>query len=204
MIDALLYCLPRATAARETIAALGATQEFRNRVAREGFALITLHRPSNVDNDNVLRKLVQCVAQLAKRIPFIFPVHPRTRQRIMAGHLLDCVPSDDVLLTPPQGYLAMIGLMREAQVVLTDSGGIQEETTGLGVPCLTLRHTTERPITVQAGTNTLVGTEPEIIKAAFAETLFGSKRGRIPEFWDGQTAERVADDLARRFGAPEN
>jgi UDP-N-acetylglucosamine 2-epimerase (non-hydrolysing) len=200
MIDTLLHCLPRAIPAAETIAALDAGETFRARAAKEGFALVTLHRPSNVDDENVLGGLLGCLADLAIRVPVLFPVHPRTRQRVMTERLGSRVAGRDVLLTEPLAYLATIGLMREARVVLTDSGGIQEETTGLGVPCLTLRATTERPITVEAGTNTVVGTAPEAINAALAETLAGrGKKGRIPELWDGQAAERIAADLARRF-----
>jgi len=124
-------------------------------------------------------------------------VHPRTRARIEAAGLGVSLQSG-LLTMPPLGYLDMLGLMGGARLVLTDSGGIQEETTALGVPCITLRENTERPITVTAGTNTVVGTDPGRIRAAFHDILAtGGKRGRVPDLWDGRAAERIATTIAR-------
>jgi UDP-N-acetylglucosamine 2-epimerase (non-hydrolysing) len=193
MIDSVFAHLDRATPARTTFAAAGAPE-----FGAEGYALLTLHRPSNVDDPAVLGPLLSAVARIAARVPIVFPVHPRTKARIEAAGFVHLLRSKHVLLLPPAGYLAMLGLMRSARMVLTDSGGIQEETTALAVPCITLRHNTERPITVDEGTNTLVGTDPARIIAAAKDVLTtGGKRGRRPELWDGRAAERVVDVLAR-------
>jgi UDP-N-acetylglucosamine 2-epimerase (non-hydrolysing) len=132
---------------------------------------------------------------MATLLPVAFPMHPRTRARIEAAGLLARL--DGVVLLPPAGYLEMLGLMRSAKLVVTDSGGIQEETTALGVPCLTVRDNTERPITVSEGTNTLVGSDPARVLAAVRDTLAtGGKAGRVPELWDGRSAPRIAAVLA--------
>jgi UDP-N-acetylglucosamine 2-epimerase (non-hydrolysing) len=155
--------------------------------------VLTLHRPSNVDDKAVLQGLLESAASIAERTPVIFPVHPRTRatiEKFGLSHLLD---RPEVLLLPPMGYLEMLGLMKDARVVLTDSGGIQEETTALGTPCITLRQNTERPITVDEGTNTIAGNDPAHILAAYEAQLAGAgKAGRIPHYWDGRAAERIA------------
>jgi UDP-N-acetylglucosamine 2-epimerase (non-hydrolysing) len=133
------------------------------------------------------------VRHVSSRLPVIFPVHPRTRAMIEKSGLTAMLDVGSILLLPPQGYLEMLGLMKDARVVLTDSGGVQEETTALGVPCITLRNNTERPITVDEGTNTIAGQEPERILAAFDEVMTsGGKAGRIPEYWDGKAAVRIA------------
>lgn len=159
-----------------------------------GYALLTLHRPSNVDDFVIFKALLEGIADLSRSLPVIFPVHPRTLARMDQhglGRLLD-LPS--VRRIPPVGYLEMLGLMKDARMVLTDSGGIQEETTALGVPCVTLRHNTERPITVAEGTNTLAGNDPARILAACDEILCnGGRTGRIPELWDGKASERIAE-----------
>jgi len=161
-----------------------------------GYGVVTLHRPSNVDDAEVLSRLVGVLADVAKELPLVFALHPRTRaniDRFGLAHLFD--PSRMVLL-PPQGYLEMLGLMTGATMVLTDSGGLQEETTALGVPCLTLRANTERPITVDEGTNTLVGVDAEAIRREVAAVLRNEgKAGRVPELWDGKAADRIAADL---------
>ena len=132
----------------------------------------------------------------------VFPVHPRTRLRIDALRLSETLKEAGVALLPPLGYLEMLGAMKEALFVLTDSGGIQEETTALGVPCITLRDNTERPITVSDGTNTVTGTDPKRIEAAIDEIFTsGGKAGKIPELWDGDAAARIAEVLRVRFGA---
>jgi UDP-N-acetylglucosamine 2-epimerase (non-hydrolysing) len=157
------------------------------------FAVLTLHRPSNVDSMEKLVELFGAVAAVAAEVPVIFPVHPRTQERLaqagMAHH-------PQLRLISPLGYLDFLCLLSNATLVLTDSGGIQEETTALGVPCLTLRENTERPVTISEGTNILVGIDPDKIVAAAQEILAGkSKVGRIPPLWDGKAAERIVEIL---------
>jgi UDP-N-acetylglucosamine 2-epimerase (non-hydrolysing) len=162
------------------------------------FALLTLHRPSNVDDPAVLRTLLETTLRISSRLPVIFPMHPRTRAMIEKFGLSEMLNVPQVLLLPPMGYLEMLGLMKNARVVLTDSGGIQEETTALGVPCITLRNNTERPITVEEGTNTLAGQDPEKIRQIFEDVMqSGGKSGRIPEFWDGKAAARIAQTIEK-------
>jgi UDP-N-acetylglucosamine 2-epimerase (non-hydrolysing) len=161
------------------------------------YALVTLHRPANVDSAEALAGIVGVIAEMQELLPVVFPVHPRTRARLQAAGLwgrLEGMPG--VRLLDPLGYLEFLGLMAGARLVLTDSGGIQEETTILGVPCLTARPNTERPATIREGTNQLVGTDPEGILAAVRRTLAsGGRPGRAPELWDGHAAERVVDVL---------
>jgi UDP-N-acetylglucosamine 2-epimerase (non-hydrolysing) len=171
------------------------------------FALLTLHRPSNVDEPEKLGKILDVLNEIGRDLPVFFPVHPRTRERLDRFGLTrwartswsykDLVHKHAcVLLAPPVGYLEFLHLMSEATFVLTDSGGIQEETTALGVPCLTLRDNTERPITVSQGTNQLVGADPDKILAAAKTILSGeTKRGRVPDLWDGAAASRIIDIL---------
>ena len=200
MIDSLRAGLARAVPADAILA--GADEAAAARARREGFALATLHRPANVDDPAALARLLGALTRIAERLPVVFPVHPRTAGRIAAAGLEPALARADVLRLPPLGYLRMLGLMRAARLVLTDSGGIQEETTGLGVPCLTLRPNTERPITVEQGTNTVVGTDPEAIVRAADEILrTGGKRGRIPELWDGRAAERIAERIVAWLAA---
>jgi len=158
------------------------------------YALVTLHRPGVVDESDHLEELRQALMEVGRLIPIIFPTHPRTRKRIdQTGQ--DWAP---VRLAEPLGYLDFLGLMAKARLVLTDSGGIQEETTALGVPCLTLRENTERPITVEIGTNRVVGTSGEAIIAAAQRALTVSRLdAQLPELWDGQAARRVIDVLDR-------
>lgn len=154
------------------------------------YALLTLHRPSNVDDPAILAALLTVINAIAERIPVLFPVHPRTQARLQEGG----IPlSPNLHLTEPLPYLAFIGLMAKAKIVLTDSGGIQEETTALGVPCLTLRWNTERPVTITQGTNRLVGTDPAAIQTAL-DDLFGGRwqTGTRPPLWDGQAGLRIA------------
>lgn len=190
MIDTLRHNLDRAIPARQ-IAADAGRPGFAD--GQHGYAVLTLHRPSNVDDPGVLKGLLETAVKISEHTPVIFPVHPRTRSMIDKaglGHLTD---RSSLLLLPPQGYLEMLGLMKGARVVLTDSGGIQEETTALGTPCITLRNNTERPITVDEGTNTIAGNDPARILAAYEEVVaHGGKAGRIPHFWDGRAAERIA------------
>jgi len=164
----------------------------------QAYALVTLHRPSNVDNESVFRGIVSALKEIASHIPVIFPVHPRTRQRIAALALESGGPSggNEIRLIEPQGYIDFMKLTMEAAMVLTDSGGIQEETSVLNVPCITIRKNTERPITVTRGTNVLVGTDKERIVSA-AKSALGATRAEAPgiPFWDGMAAERIVPIL---------
>lgn len=190
MIDTLRHNLARAVPAAQ-IAADHGRADFL--AAGTGYAVLTLHRPSNVDDPAVLKALLETAGTIAARTPVIFPVHPRTRGMIEKFGLNHLIDRADMLLLPPMGYLEMLGLMKDARVVLTDSGGIQEETTALGTPCITLRNNTERPITVDEGTNTIAGQDPQRILAAYEDVLAnGGKSGRVPHFWDGRAAERIA------------
>lgn len=202
MIDTLLHSLPRAISAPTTIvgacekAATGRKKDPLVFNGSNGYAVLTLHRPSNVDDPAILGGLLSVLAEVSTDLPLIFPVHPRTQAKIReAGHG-SFLESSRVLALPPIGYLEMLGLMKDAKVVLTDSGGLQEETTALGVPCLTLRENTERPITISEGTNTLVGVDASAILREVRGVLRSSgKAGRCPGLWDGSAAMRVATDL---------
>jgi UDP-N-acetylglucosamine 2-epimerase (non-hydrolysing) len=156
-----------------------------------GYALLTLHRPSNVDIAETLDRLLHTIGSVSTRLPVLFPVHPRTRR-----HLSSSPPATrgDVRLTEPLPYLTFLGLLARARIVLTDSGGVQEETTALGVPCLTLRPNTERPVTTTRGTNRLVGTDPEIILECLESVLAGHwPTGEVPPLWDGRASRRIVD-----------
>jgi len=165
------------------------------RLQRQNYAVLTLHRPSNVDDPKVFDELMTAVERLQRELPIVFPVHPRTR-KVLEAHAAGKLPN--LRLTEPLGYLDFLKLMAHARLVLTDSGGIQEETTVLGVPCLTLRHNTERPVTIEQGTNVLVGPAPDRIIAT-ALGLLASPPGekRVPELWDGRAAERIVDVLTQ-------
>ena len=167
------------------------------------FAALTLHRPSNVDDPKVLGRILDALEVIQRELPIICPIHPRTRRNLdgsAIGQRVLAMPK--LRLIEPASYLDFLKLMASAKLVLTDSGGIQEETTILGVPCLTLRDTTERPITVQVGTNTVVGTDPERIIAAYREAV-GGRRGHTgtPPLWDGKAAHRIAEILADKLAA---
>ncbi|MDD3534847.1 MAG: UDP-N-acetylglucosamine 2-epimerase [Candidatus Cloacimonetes bacterium] len=157
------------------------------------FALITLHRPSNVDEVSGLKTLLNAFAEIGKKISLVFPMHPRTRkniERLGLNPLLESVPN--LIISEPIGYLDFMWLQMHAKFILTDSGGIQEESTFFGVPCLTLRENTERPITISEGTNQLVPLDTKSIIRYCYEILDGKvKKGTIPMYWDGKTAERV-------------
>jgi UDP-N-acetylglucosamine 2-epimerase (non-hydrolysing) len=188
MIDSLRYFLPVAQKSH-----IGHELGLMVEGGWRRFAVLTLHRPSNVDSMEKLVELLGAVAAVAAEVPVIFPVHPRTQERLaqagMAHH-------PQLRLISPLGYLDFLCLLSNATLVLTDSGGIQEETTALGVPCLTLRENTERPVTISEGTNILVGIDPDKIVPAAQEILAGkSKIGRIPPLWDGKAAERIVEIL---------
>ena len=201
MIDSLLAHRKHARSAADTLRAHGIDPLVLEHP--KGYGVVTLHRPSNVDDPQTLRSLLVTLGDVAKDLPLVFAMHPRTRSNIDKLQLGALVDPARLVLLPPQGYLEMLGLMSGATLVLTDSGGLQEETTALGVPCLTLRANTERPITIEQGTNTLVGTDRAAILQAVAEILGGQgKRGRVPELWDGHAAERIASDLWRWLSLP--
>ena len=181
---------------------------FRDKAAQTGvlerlglqsknYAVATLHRPSNVDDVEHLASLMNMLLDLSRRLPVVFPVHPRTRERMERAGLTQ----RGVMLVEPLGYLEFLRLTSEARLVLTDSGGIQEETTILQVPCLTMRENTERPITIEQGTNRLVGTDPKDILQAALESLETPPRFLAPpEFWDGKASARILDVLQRSLG----
>ena len=193
MIDSLLSHQARAVAPAETLRAVE-----RAHWAKKAFGVVTLHRPSNVDQPTALSDSLEILRAVSEKLPLVCALHPRTMARIESFGLADRLRSDRLAVLPPQGYLEMLGLMARAALVLTDSGGMQEETTALAVPCLTMRENTERPITVEQGTNTLVGRDRTRILQLVDEILAtGGKRGRTPELWDGRAAERIAAHLAR-------
>ncbi|HVL68408.1 MAG TPA: UDP-N-acetylglucosamine 2-epimerase (non-hydrolyzing) [Vicinamibacterales bacterium] len=159
------------------------------------FALVTLHRPSNVDRAETLESIMEALADVAQKIEVIFPIHPRTRARILEQRI--AVPGS-VRLLDPLGYLEFLALQRAAAVVITDSGGVQEETTYLGIPCITVRENTERPVTASVGTNVLVGRDMARLRAEVDRALRGTeRRGSVPPLWDGRAGDRIADVLVR-------
>jgi UDP-N-acetylglucosamine 2-epimerase (non-hydrolysing) len=161
------------------------------------FAALTMHRPSNVDDPTALRGILTALGDVAQELPIIFPAHPRTRARMREFGI--AAPAN-VRLLEPMGYVDFLRLWSNARLVLTDSGGLQEETTALGIPCLTLRENTERPITVEQGTNRVVGSDPERIRNAVRSILRGeeTRARRVPELWDGRAAERIVEALIAR------
>jgi UDP-N-acetylglucosamine 2-epimerase (non-hydrolysing) len=190
MIDSLRHFLPIAQQS-----GIGNELGIMNGTGWQRFGVLTLHRPSNVDSTEKLAELLGAIDSIAAKVPVIFPVHPRTQQRLAQAGIKT---HPQLKLIPPIGYLDFLCLLSKSTLVLTDSGGIQEETTALGVPCLTLRENTERPITISEGTNQLIGTSPAKITAAAHEILEGKgKPGRIPPFWDGQAAKRIVEVLLR-------
>jgi UDP-N-acetylglucosamine 2-epimerase (non-hydrolysing) len=194
MIDSVVFGRTHARSAKDTLLAAGADVSVLDHV--RGYGVVTLHRPSNVDDVDTLRALLDVLREVSSSLPLVFALHPRTLGNIERFGLMSSIDPACMVLLPPQGYLEMLGLMAGATVVLTDSGGLQEETTALGVPCLTLRENTERPITVEQGTNILVGRDRNAILGGVQEILAGNgKRGRVPEFWDGHAAERIAADM---------
>jgi UDP-N-acetylglucosamine 2-epimerase (non-hydrolysing) len=204
MIDTLLSHLRKAKNS-------GITEQLglRENNNQKSFALLTLHRPSNVDNPDVLKGILSALINFSESIPIIFPAHPRTIKQInkfrlneMINYKVNISPGElnkenrKIFATPPLGYLDFLCLMSRATLVLTDSGGIQEETTILGIPCLTLRNNTERPITVKEGTNIVVGNNPDkILEDANNVLKNGNKRKRIPKYWDGKAADRICKVL---------
>jgi UDP-N-acetylglucosamine 2-epimerase (non-hydrolysing) len=190
MMDTLVACRPRIDAA-PVLERLG--------VQPGRYAVLTLHRPANVDEPATLRRLMGAVERLQQEVPFVFPVHPRTLRTMRPYQEGGALPN--LNFTEPLGYLDFMKLLSHARLVLTDSGGVQEETTFLNVPCLTMRENTERPVTVTEGTNRLVGLDPDRIIAEGLKALTaGSGAGRVPEKWDGHAAARILDVLAGPAG----
>jgi UDP-N-acetylglucosamine 2-epimerase (non-hydrolysing) len=185
MIDTLVRLMPEAEKLWPGL---------RSRFHLEKFALVTLHRPSNVDEPEMLSAIVSSLSRISRDLPLLFPVHPRTRKRLENWPVKVVAPN--LQLVSPLGYLEFLALQRHATVVITDSGGIQEETTYLGIPCMTLRENTERPVTIETGTNILIGRSMDLLEREVAKILAGEgKRGAVPPLWDGRAAERIASHL---------
>ena len=188
MIDTLYANLDRA---------LASDVLHRHALTPGGYALATLHRPANVDDSDMLGGLLRALGEVAGELPVVLPVHPRTAARLELVGL-----PEGIRLVPPAGYLDFIALQASARLVLTDSGGVQEETTALGVPCLTMRDSTERPITLTEGTNVLVGRDPQRIVATARRVLADPPAKRTPALWDGHAGVRIADVLLAHLATP--
>ncbi|MDT3740564.1 MAG: UDP-N-acetylglucosamine 2-epimerase (non-hydrolyzing) [Candidatus Kapabacteria bacterium] len=193
MIDTLLHFLPKAEKS-------GILEKLS--VTKNNYAAVTLHRPSNVDGEQSLRAILETLSSIQKKIRIVLPIHPRTRKNIELFGLSDIVDnSPELILTDPLGYLDFQKLMSNSRFVITDSGGVQEETTALKIPCITVRENTERPVTIWEGSNELVGFDMDKLLYFSDKAISGSwKQSRIPEFWDGKTAERVVDNIEKYFG----
>jgi len=198
MIDSLLNNLQRTVSLAEIFA--NHNVDMPATVQSGSYAVLTLHRPSNVDDPAVFQRILGTVSDVARKIPVIFSIHPRTQKMISEMAMNRFLEAPGMVCFPPLPYLEMLGLMKTARLVLTDSGGLQEETTALGVPCVTLRENTERPITVDQGTNTIVGSDAEKIMTCIDDVLeSGGKAGCVPEFWDGKAADRIVDILKMNY-----
>ncbi|TSA53084.1 MAG: UDP-N-acetylglucosamine 2-epimerase (non-hydrolyzing), partial [Planctomycetaceae bacterium] len=167
-------------------------------IVEKNYAMLTLHRPSNVDNSSILEGILFALEKIQNDIPVIFPMHPRTRKNIDQFGLTEKVSRmRNLITTEPIGYLEFLRLNKTAKLVLTDSGGLQEETTYLGIPCITIRENTERPVTIDIGTNVLTGSNPDFILEEYGKIMNGSfKKGKIPYLWDGHAAERIVKKFA--------
>ncbi len=166
----------------------------------EEYATLTLHRPSNVDDEVTLKKICTILAEISESIPIVFPCHPRTHGKLREFGLFDNINKDALKITEPIGYLDFLRLQSQSKFALTDSGGIQEETTYMNIPCLTLRENTERPVTVETGSNTLTGIDKIKIFDSVDRIMAGKyKTGKIPELWDGETAKRIVDILIKKL-----
>jgi UDP-N-acetylglucosamine 2-epimerase (non-hydrolysing) len=164
------------------------------------YAVVTLHRPENVDHPDSLARLLRAIARIAKRVPVVFPLHPRTQEQITTHGLEELLDAPGLAICKPLGYLDFVSLLCDARLILTDSGGLQEEAALLGVTCLTLRESTERPVTVSSGTNRIVGTEEERVVEAASAALRGARRpAKVPELWDGLAGDRIVERLSREL-----
>ena len=190
MIDTLRHHLEKA----------GQSTIRKNLGINEPYALVTLHRPSNVDRLDTLQPLLHCLHEISRSTRLVFPLHPRTRNNMdQFGLLAKLLDNPRITVAEPLGYLDFLNLIQGSTLVITDSGGIQEETTVLSIPCITLRQNTERPVTVTEGTNYLIGTDPQKIMRTVADVLAGaSKKGAVPKYWDGQAGQRIIEVLASR------
>ena len=193
MIDTLRWLLPKAQG-KDTLA--------RYTLSPGGYGVVTLHRPSNVDQPRTLGPLLDVLIEAARDLPLVFPVHPRTQCRIEQFGLAERLASSGVRLLPPLGYLDFLAITSSAKLIITDSGGLQEESTALDIACLTTRENTERPITVTEGTSTLVGNDAEILRSGIQSILCGTyKQGHCPALWDGHAADRIVAILAGKPSA---
>ncbi len=198
MIDTLLNNLKNAMPFSEVLRKYSADQDLQ--IIEKNYALLTMHRPSNVDDKEVLSRVLETIVEISQKLPVVFPVHPRTEKMIEKFGLVEKLKSGNITCLPPLPYLEILGLMSSAKVVLTDSGGLQEETTALGVPCITLRESTERPITVDEGTNVIVGSDYDKIISSLKDVLeTGGKSGQVPEKWDGRAAERIIQKIISHY-----
>jgi UDP-N-acetylglucosamine 2-epimerase (non-hydrolysing) len=189
MIDTLHYSLKKLTSRQAA------------KPVAPAYAVVTLHRSSNVDDPQTLSGILQAISEISRDMPVYFPIHPRTQKNIEAFGLNPLMEKSDIKTMPPQSYLDFLSLWKDASVVFTDSGGIQEETTALGIPCFTIRENTERPITIAEGTNVLVGTTYEGIIGAYGRFRAGDRKtGRIPDLWDGAAASRIIKVLLNVCG----
>lgn len=194
MIDSLLLHRKRAPAVADVLGHVG--DRARALLDGVGYGVVTLHRPSNVDGTDALREALIILRDVSQTLPLIWPIHPRTRANIERFGFAGLLETPRIVVLPPQGYLEMVALLSSARLVLTDSGGVQEETTALSVPCLTMRDSTERPITVEQGTNVVVGRDRNLVLSLVDDVMrTGGKRGRMPELWDGHAAERIVERL---------
>ena len=198
MIDSLIQFQNKA---KESDILLRITADSGKEVTKQNYSLITLHRPSNVDSKEGLITILNAFEEISKHIKLVFPIHPRTKKQIKEFNLQDKVDKmENLLLVPPVGYYDFLNLEMNAKFILTDSGGIQEESTYFGVPCLTLRPNTERPITITEGTNKLCKLDTKSIISDSMDILSGNtKEGKIPKFWDGETAVRIVEIFRDKF-----
>ncbi len=187
MIDTLFYQLGRLNSSGGNIAGTS---------PGEKYAVVTLHRPSNVDCNITCQDIIEALIEISSEMNIYFPVHPRTRKNLEAHGLMEQISNSEITLLPPLSYLDFLGLWKDASLLLTDSGGIQEESTALGIPCLTVRNNTERPVTLEEGTNMLVGNKKETILNGYWQFKNGLiNKGKVPEFWDGKAAGRIVNIL---------
>lgn len=189
MIDTLFYHLNKLSG-----------QSKKKRLFNGNYAVVTLHRPSNVDSKQILKGILKALVYISRDIPVIFPAHPRTKKNLTEFGLLDIIKKNRIRLLAPLSYMKFLSLWKDSNLVLTDSGGLQEETTALGVPCFTLRENTERPITVDKGTNSLVGIKKDTILAAYCDYKKGFvKKGKRLPLWDGQASSRIVSILINKM-----